>query len=167
VPRPRNKNIDWERIEADYRAGIKTNYEIAAEHKTSEGNIRREAKKNGWEKDLTARIQTRVATLVRSNLTAGKEGEIVDSAAQMLAVVEMDHMAGCRRTRELLNDMLKDYEAEYSGATIRQRLPVISKLVETQDKLYSMERKILRLDTAPPGQSDMANKSIEVHFVRC
>ncbi len=40
------KVIDWEKIELDYRAGIKSLRQIAGEHHIAESGIRRRAKLN-------------------------------------------------------------------------------------------------------------------------
>lgn len=42
------KPVDWERVEADYCAGIKSSRQIAKEHGRTEGAIRIKAKKFGW-----------------------------------------------------------------------------------------------------------------------
>ena len=40
------KQPDWEKIELDYRAGIKTLREIASEHGLSDGAVRKRAKRS-------------------------------------------------------------------------------------------------------------------------
>ena len=45
---------DWLRIETDYRAGIRTLRQIAAEHGITEGAIRKRARRDEWERDLRA-----------------------------------------------------------------------------------------------------------------
>lgn len=47
---------DWERIEADYRAGIKTLRQIADDHGITHGAINKRAKRDGWSRDLSARL---------------------------------------------------------------------------------------------------------------
>jgi len=44
---------DWERIELDYRAGIKTLRQIADEHGITHGAVNKRAKRDGWERDLS------------------------------------------------------------------------------------------------------------------
>ena len=46
---------DWERIELDYRAGIKTLRQIADEHGITHGAINKRARRDGWERDLSVR----------------------------------------------------------------------------------------------------------------
>ena len=49
------KAVDWERIELDYRAGIKTLRQIADENGITHGAINKRAKRDGWERDLSHR----------------------------------------------------------------------------------------------------------------
>lgn len=60
-----DKDPDWERIELDYRAGIKSLRQIAGEHGVSEGAIRKRAKRDDWTRDLNAKIQSKADELVR------------------------------------------------------------------------------------------------------
>lgn len=58
---------DWERIELDYRAGIKPLRQIASENGISEGAIRKRAKRDDWSRDLSVKIQTKAEELVRKD----------------------------------------------------------------------------------------------------
>ena len=55
---------DWERIEFDYRVGLKTLRQIADENGISHGAINKRAKRDGWERDLSAKIQSKADALV-------------------------------------------------------------------------------------------------------
>ena len=58
---PSTKAVDWERIELDYRAGIKTLRQIAEENGISHVAINKRAKRDGWTRDLSAKIQLRLS----------------------------------------------------------------------------------------------------------
>jgi hypothetical protein len=60
---------DWERIELDYRAGVKTLRQIGEEHGISHAAIAKRAKASGWERDLAAKIQAKADTLVTKEVT--------------------------------------------------------------------------------------------------
>ena len=62
----------WERIEPDYRAGIKSLRQIAAEQGISEGATRKRAKRDDWSRDLLERIQDKAEQLVRKNAYAAR-----------------------------------------------------------------------------------------------
>lgn len=56
--------IDWELVEKDYRAGIKTLRQIGKEHGISHTAINNKAKELGWTRDLTEKIQQRAQSVV-------------------------------------------------------------------------------------------------------
>ncbi|CAI2464498.1 Uncharacterised protein [Serratia ficaria] len=55
---------DWEAIESAYRAGLMSVREIASQHGISHTAINKQAKKEGWERDLKAKIKAKADTLV-------------------------------------------------------------------------------------------------------
>lgn len=59
------RTIDWEAVELDYRAGVKTLRTIAAEHGCAESAIRKRAKRDEWERDLEAKVRQKADELVR------------------------------------------------------------------------------------------------------
>ena len=62
------KVIDWEKIELDYRAGIKSLRQIAGEHDIAESGIRRRTKQYEWVRDLSEKIKAKAEDLVRKDL---------------------------------------------------------------------------------------------------
>ncbi len=58
------KQIDWEKIEADYRAGILSVREIAASQGITHGAINKRARRDGWERDLAARIKAKADAVI-------------------------------------------------------------------------------------------------------
>lgn len=62
------RQIDWEKIELDYRAGIKTLRQIADEHGISHVAINKRAKRDGWVRDLSAKIDKKADELVRKDI---------------------------------------------------------------------------------------------------
>lgn len=52
------KPVDWEIVEKDYRAGLKSLRQLADEHGVSHVTIAKRAKKYAWEKNLEEKIQT-------------------------------------------------------------------------------------------------------------
>lgn len=111
--------IDWERIELDYRAGLKSLREMAAEHGITHAAIRKKADKLGWERDLRTKIQARAEALVLvsaavstpvSAETRAAEKRVIDSNAQALADVRLGHRRDIRRGRDLTNRLLAELE---------------------------------------------------------
>jgi hypothetical protein len=103
---------DWERIEADYRAGLLSVREIASAHGISHTYINTRAKKLGWLRDLSKRIQDKAEALV-SNATVSTvvsmETAISDKA---LARIRMAHRGDISRSRQLVMLLLGELEQE-------------------------------------------------------
>lgn len=91
---------DWELAERQYRAGQLSLRLIAAQCGLTEGAIRKKAKKEGWKRDLTAKVQEAVRTaLVRNDGTQAParvpdprtEREIIEQAAASAVQVVREH----------------------------------------------------------------------------
>lgn len=119
---------DWERIELDYRAGVKSLREIASEHGITEGAIRKRAKKPGeeWERDLAGKIQAKAEELVRRDAVrsevranqAASEKAVVDANAQAIADIRLAHRHDIRRARTLTNALLSELEQQTDPDTL-------------------------------------------------
>jgi len=55
---------DWEAIESAYRAGLMSIREIASQHGITHGAINKREKRDGWERDLKAKIKAKADALV-------------------------------------------------------------------------------------------------------
>lgn len=114
------KTIDWERIELDYRAGIKTLREIASENGVSHPAISKRARRDGWVRDLSARIQSRADDLVTRDTVSSSvttesraaERLVVEANAQAVAQVRLAHRRDIARARTLVNALLSELEAQ-------------------------------------------------------
>lgn len=70
------KPVDWERVEAEYRAGILSLREIAARHGVSHTLIRRHATHGKWTRDLTPKVRQAVSTAMVSRAEFPKPPEV-------------------------------------------------------------------------------------------
>jgi hypothetical protein len=109
---------DWERIELDYRAGVKTLRQIADENGITHGAINKRAKRDGWERDLSEKIQRKADALVSkaavssevSKETRAAERAVVDANAQAIADVRLAHRRDIHRARRITNALLDELE---------------------------------------------------------
>lgn len=105
------KAPDWEAIERDYRAGVLTLRAIAAAHGITEGAIRKRAKRDGWSRDLSAKVQQAVRNeLVRVPVRTHDprtEKEIVDGAAAAVVSLIREHRADLKEGRELAATLME------------------------------------------------------------
>ncbi|MDR0215923.1 MAG: hypothetical protein LBJ15_18270 [Comamonas sp.] len=111
---------DWERIELDYRAGIKSLREIAEGSGTSHVNISKRAKKLGWIRDLTAKINSKADALVNAALvntpvnkaTPAAERETVEAAASTQASVRLAQRVDIERCRRICMGLMAELEQQ-------------------------------------------------------
>lgn len=77
------KFVDWELIERDYRAGIKTLRQIAEEQGVSHTAIQKRAKRDDWSRDLTQKVHQKAQELVAKK-------EVSNSVAKEHRVSDME-----------------------------------------------------------------------------
>ena len=155
------KTPDWERIEADYRAGIKTLRQIAEEHGISHVAINKRAKRDGWSRDLSAKIAAKADELVtkdavtNSVTTASRisDREIIDANAQAIVSVRLSHRRDIQRSRSITMRLLEELELQ-SGRENAELLEQLGELMRRedergQDKLNDLYHKIISL----PGRA--------------
>lgn len=105
--------IDWLAVEADYRPGILSNREIATKHGCTEGGVRRKAKKEGWTKDLAAKIRAKAEDIVRreavrTEYAEATESEIVTANAVNNATIDISHRVGSTFSREVVDSLMQE-----------------------------------------------------------
>ncbi len=102
---------DWESIERDYRAGVLSIREVAKVHSVSDTAIRKKAKAERWERDLTDRVNEKVRTeLVRAEVRTADpqtEREIVEVAAATVVQVVRGHRGRIKQGNELVELLTK------------------------------------------------------------
>ena len=155
------KKADWERIEIDYRAGVKSLREIAGEHGISEGAIRKRAKRDGWTRDLADKIQQRAEDLVRTHAVRTEvrseqratERQVIEANAEAVANVKMAHRSDISRARAIVNGLLDELQ-EMVGSDNATLLQELGDLLRSEDengkdRLNDLYQQIISL----PGRS--------------
>lgn len=140
APGPRSP--DWERIELDYRAGIKTLRQIADENGITHGAINKRAKRDGWERDLSQKIQAKADALVSraavssqvSADTKVRERAVIDGNAQAVADVRLGHRKDARRVRQLTNRLMDELERQTDPATLAKLQELAAAVVAPGEK---------------------------------
>jgi hypothetical protein len=151
---------DWEAIEGAYRAGVLSLREIVATHGSSPAGILKRAKRDGWTRDLAAKIQAKAEALVNKQAVNTKvnseqtvsEAEIVNANANAIATVRLAHRDDIRTGRNLVRHLL----AEVAGVTERQDLiEELEQALGPRDDEGVRERKIreaIERVTSMPGR---------------
>lgn len=151
------RQIDWEKIELDYRAGIKTLRQIADEHGISNPAILKRAKRDGWVRDLSAKIDKKADELVSKNLVSKEvsktqkiaEKEIIDANAQAIAEIRLSHRKDFVRfksTIESLQKELDELNKLKDPDNLALRTKVLKDLTDTHAKLVALERQAYNMD---------------------
>lgn len=161
------KAPDWERIELDYRAGVLSVREIAASQGITHGAINKRAKRDGWERDLSAKIKAKADALVSkrevsnavSTEKVATDRLIVEANAEAIANIRMAHRGDIRRSRDLAMALLSELEHETGGLDLFEQLGdmLVSPDDKGADKLNELYRKVISL----PSRIDSAKKLAE------
>lgn len=121
---------DWEAIESAYRAGLMSVREIASQHGISHTAINKQAKKEGWERDLKAKIKAKADALVSkrevskqvSTEKAISERQLIEATAEVIANVRMEHRGDIRRARQITNALFDELGAECADVESLRKL---------------------------------------------
>lgn len=148
---------DWERIELDYRAGIKTLRQIADENGISHGAINKRAKRDGWERDLAQKIQAKADALVSKALVSKEvskestatERQIVDANGRARADVQLSHRRDSGRNRAIVASLMDELEQQV-GPENAAMLAEFAEIMRSpddngQDKRNDLYQKIISL----------------------
>lgn len=151
------KSADWERIELDYRAGVKTLRQIADEHGITHGAVNKRAKRDGWERDLSGKIHAKADALVSMAAVSNgvsKEARIaetlvVEANARAIADVRLSHRKDIHRARNLTNALLDELEQQTDPETLgalRELGDLLRKPDDRgQDKLNDIYQAVISL----------------------
>lgn len=159
---------DWERIEADYRAGVLSLREIAALHDgVNHVAITRRAKKEGWVRDLSGRIQAKADELVtKRTVTDGVTAEravsdraIVEANAEVIAGIRLAHRKDITRSRTLAMALLGELEQQTGNLELFEQLGELLRSPDDRgmDRLNDLYQKVI----STPGRIDGMKKLAE------
>ncbi|MBN9448275.1 MAG: hypothetical protein J0I67_15400 [Bosea sp.] len=113
------KTTDWEAIEREFRAGQLSTREIARQHGLSDTAIRKKARAEDWDRDLSDKVRQQArAKLVRdagsqqgSQERRANETQTVEAAALRQVEVVRQHRHAIGRGRDLTLRLLDELDA--------------------------------------------------------
>ncbi|WP_024873147.1 hypothetical protein [Tolumonas lignilytica] len=154
-PKQEKKQVDWESLETEYRAGILNNCELGKKYGVSEGAIRKKAKALDWVKDISGKIQARAQELVRKREVREKVREeessnqrvLIEATAEVIADVQLNQRKDITRTRGLVMKMLAELEAETDNIDLFEQLGEMMRRENDKgiDKLNDLYHKVISL----------------------
>ena len=148
---------DWDQIELDYRAGVKSLRQIASEQNVSEGAIRKRSKRDDWSRDLSKKIQDKADDLVRKETVRSEvrtkltisEKDTIDANANVVASVRIAHRKDISRARSISMKLFDELELMV-GADNVNLLTQLGELLyspdeQGMDKLNDLYMKVINL----------------------
>ncbi|MFK3971096.1 hypothetical protein ACI2KS_10255 [Pseudomonas sp. NPDC087358] len=164
---------DWELIESLYRAGVLSVREIASSQGITHGAINKRAKRDGWVRDLKAKIKAKadalvskatVSTLVSTERLATEKG-VVDGNAQVVADIRMAHRKDIGRNRTLALKMLEELEAMTDNrelfAQLRDIIDSVDGDEDGKSDAYEKMQQAFRGALSLPGRVKMSKELSE------
>lgn len=166
------KVVDWERIEVDYRAGIKTLRDIAADHDISHVAINKRAKRDGWVRDLTAKIQAKAAELVTRSLVTKSvtkekrilESEVITANAVNNATIEIRQREDVTFGRGVITSLMQELKGQIDNRADLQDLGEMMRNPDAygNDKLNDQYMRVVSF----AGRVDSAKKLADANKVQ-
>lgn len=165
------KNIDWELLEADWRAGIKSIQQIVDDYNachavtiTSAG-LRKRMGKLGIPRDLSVKIQARADAILTGQGFGDGSGKvpvetIIQSNAEQMASVRLEHRADIRRGRSLVSKLMTELEETTDN---RELFSKLGELMENaadagnSDKLNEIYRKVISMPSRTSAVKQLAD----------
>lgn len=158
---------DWEAIESAYRAGLMSIREIASQHGITHGAINKRAKRDGWERDLKAKIKAKADALVSkrevsnrvSTEAATNERILIEASAEVIANVRMEHRGDIRRARNIANTLLAELEAECNDVAALEELGELLRREDDKgmDKLNDLYHKVISMPGRVKSMKDLSD----------
>lgn len=161
------KETDWEAIEGAYRAGLLSLREMSQEYGVSHVAIKKRADKEGWTRDLTAKIKAKADALVNSGEVNGgvnskplvNEVEIVNANAEVIANIRLSHRKDISRSRNLVMKLLGELEASTDNIDLFEQLGEMLRREDDkgQDKLNDLYHKVISMTGRTKTMKDLAD----------
>lgn len=161
------KEIDWEAMRDDWRAGIMPVLQLSKKYGVSRAAILKHWEKEGVERDLAAKIEARAASLVTQAAVTPEvtveqrvtERAIVEANAQMQANIMLAHRRDVPIARDLVMALLAECKATTDSRELFEQLGELMRSPDEKgiDKLNDLYQKVVSL----PGRVDSAKKLAE------
>lgn len=170
------KQVDWEAVEREYRAGQLSVREIARQYDVTEGAVRKKAKAGDWTRNLDEQVRQKVRDdLVRKEVRTADPREAIDVAAARGVEVVRQHrrslgklhgmavtMADIAQARidHALGNLPDDDPLVVAAALLISDRESVSDVIEkagrTVQRLVPLERQAFNLDEKGGGADSFA-----------
>jgi hypothetical protein len=158
------KRIDWEAIEPDWRAGVKTKKQMSVEYSVSRAAMDKHFSNIGVERDLTAQIKAKADAIVtRSQVTREVTPlskvtvqEIIEVNAKIQSDIILAHRTDIPKKRELVAKLFAEVEALTDGGDIVEQM-TLALGGGDMEQLADAARKVVSLPSRVKCAVDLMN----------
>lgn len=158
------KKVDWEAVEIQYRAGIRSLKDIGSEFGVSDAGILKRAKRDGWVRDLKSKIRAKADAKVSASLVSGEvsaktkvaEAAVIEAESTVQARIRLTHRTDIARARSLVMSLLGEVEAQTDDPELFDRLGelVVDTGSDAESRLLDAYRRVI----STPGRIDGMKK---------
>ena len=167
------KHVDWESVERDYSAGLLSLREIAAKYGVDESGIRYKAKRNGWTRDLSKKIEQRTEDKLRKDLLRSElrsentisEKEVIEANAQAIVNIKLGHRTSIKKVNSLVESLLDEIETLNESKSVENlpmRVDVTKKLMDTLKTSIDKERQAFGIVDVPTPTENAITELVKV-----
>jgi len=122
--------IDWDALEPHYRAGIRSLKDIGNEFGVSDAAIIKKAKREGWDRNLKAKIQAKADAKVSAAVVSAEVSEErkltenvrIEIESEVQARIRLGHRKDIARSRNVAMELLGEIEAQTINAQLFEEL---------------------------------------------
>lgn len=152
------KQVDWEAVELDYRAGTLTIRNIGEKHGVSHALVARKAKERGWPRDIKEKVHQRADDLVSKaavtvDVTSQKAVNIIEANAKAIADIRLAHRQDIRQTQQLINVLREELAHQTFNRDLYEQLGELLRSPDDKgmDKLNDIYMKAMSLPSRIDG----------------
>lgn len=155
------KPIDWEAIEPDWRAGVKSVLQIAADYEKSHGRkishtaINKHFRELGIPRDLKEKVRAKAESIVAQALVSAQvstetkpsDATIINDAGAVVASVMLSQRRDVQRSRRLVMLMLDELEHQTENRELFEELGILLRSPDDKgmDRLNDIYMKAMSL----------------------
>jgi hypothetical protein len=147
--------IDWDKVEIEYRAGIRSLKDIGKQFSVSDAGIIKKAGKEGWTRDLRAKIKAKAEAKVSaaevsaevSVQKAANEQQVVEANAELQYRIRIEQRKDIGRSRKLVMSLLSELEGQTGSIDLLGQLAELMCEPDEkgQDKRNELFQKVISL----------------------
>ena len=166
MEKPKKRVVDWEAMEHDWRAGIKSVLQLSKEYEVSRAAILKHWDKLGVERDLAARIHAKAQAMVAQSVVTQEvtperratDAVIVTANATNIAGVSLDQRRDISKTRTLAMSLIDELEHQTVNRDLYEQLGELLHAADEKgmDKLNELYRKVIGFGSRTTSMKQLA-----------